>query len=153
MESKWFHHISHTKCIFPFCTPLKCGKLSEYTDAHFEVVDPCSRCMNGWDVYDRCGNDTRQFHPSCTACRRTASLPGLAWQNEACSRPHHSNRLAKTNAAVLQMVVCFSRLVAKRHWGVIPPHVHPSKHPFDRSIPHTTCSPRVVLIPSLRAKV
>ena len=27
----------------------------------------------------------------CTACRKSANLPGPAWQNEACSRPHHSN--------------------------------------------------------------
>ena len=26
-----------------------------------------------------------------------ANLPGLAWQNEACSQPHHSNHLAKWN--------------------------------------------------------
>ena len=39
--------------------------------------------MNGSNVYDRCGYDTRQLHPSWTACRRTANLPGLAWQNTA----------------------------------------------------------------------
>ena len=78
------------------CTPPKCGELSEYTDrAHTEVEDPSSKCMNGSNVYDRCGHDTRLLHPSCTACRRTANLPGLAWQNEACSRPHHSSHLAK----------------------------------------------------------
>ena len=43
-------------------TPPKCGELSEYTDsAHTEVEDLSSRCINGSDVYDRCGNDTRQF--------------------------------------------------------------------------------------------
>ena len=59
------------------CTPPKCGELSEYTDsAHTEVEDLSSRCMNESNVYDRCGHDTRQLHPSCTACRRTANLPG-----------------------------------------------------------------------------
>ena len=43
------------------CTPLKCSELSEYTDsAHTEVEDLSSRCMNGSNVYDRCGHDTRQ---------------------------------------------------------------------------------------------
>ena len=61
------------------CTPPKCGELSEYTDsAHTEVEDLSSRCMNGSNVYDQCGHDTRLLHPSCTACRRTANLPGLA---------------------------------------------------------------------------
>ena len=60
-------------------TPRKCGELSEYIDsAHTEVEDPFSRYVNASDEYDRCGHDTRQFHPSCTACRRTANLPGLA---------------------------------------------------------------------------
>ena len=36
-----------------YCTPPKCGKLSEYTvSAHTEVEDLSSRCMNGSDVYD-----------------------------------------------------------------------------------------------------
>ena len=57
----------------------KCGELSKYTDsAQIQVGDLSSRYMNESDVYDRCGHDTRQFHPSCTACRRTANLPGLA---------------------------------------------------------------------------
>ena len=44
------------------CTPPKCGELSEYTDsAHTEVEDLYSRCMNGSNVYDRCGYDTRHF--------------------------------------------------------------------------------------------
>ena len=56
-------------------TPPKCGELSEYTDsAHTEVEDPSSRCMNASNEYDRCGHDTRQFYPSCTAYRRTANL-------------------------------------------------------------------------------
>ena len=59
------------------CTPPKCGELSEYNDsAHTEVKDLSSRYMNGSNVYVRCGHDTRLFHPSCTACRRTANLPG-----------------------------------------------------------------------------
>ena len=66
-----------------YCTPLKCGELSEYTDsAHTEVEDLSSRCMNASNEYDRCGHDTRRLHPSCTACRRTANLPGPASQNE-----------------------------------------------------------------------
>ena len=64
---------------FHDCTPPKCGELSEYTDsAHTEVEDLSSRCMNGSNVYDRCGHETRQFHPSCTACRKIANLPGPA---------------------------------------------------------------------------
>ena len=59
-----------------------------------EVGDLSLRWMNGSNVYDRCGHDTRQFYPSCTACRRSAILPGPAWQNETCSQPHHSNHLA-----------------------------------------------------------
>ena len=60
------------------CTPPKCGELSGYTDsAHTEVEDPSLGCMNGSNVYDRRGHDTRQLHPSCTACRRTANLTGL----------------------------------------------------------------------------
>ena len=35
---------------------------------------------NGSDVYERCGHNARQCHPSCTACRRTANLTGPAWQ-------------------------------------------------------------------------
>ena len=62
-----------------YCTPPKCGELSEYTDsARTEVEDLSSRYMSGSNVYDRCGHDTRLLHPSCTACRRTANLPGLA---------------------------------------------------------------------------
>ena len=39
------------------CTPPKCGELSEYTDsAHTEVEGLSSRCMNGSNVYDRCGH-------------------------------------------------------------------------------------------------
>ena len=61
------------------CTPPKCGELSDYTNiAHREVEHLSSRYMNESDVYDRCGHDTRQLHPSCTACRRTANLPELA---------------------------------------------------------------------------
>ena len=60
-----------------YCTLPKCVELSEYTDsAHTEVKDPSLRCMNASDVYDRRGHDTRQFHPSCTACRKSANLPG-----------------------------------------------------------------------------
>ena len=68
-------HLSHQIYI-----SAKCGELSEYTDsAHTEVDGPSSRCMNVSDEYDRCGHDTRQFHPFCTACRRTANLPGPAY--------------------------------------------------------------------------
>ena len=68
-------HLSHQND----CTPPKCGELSGYTDrANTEVEDPSSRYMNALDEYDRCGHDTRQFHPSCTACTRTANLSGLA---------------------------------------------------------------------------
>ena len=61
--------------IISFLSRAKCGELSEYTDsAHTEVEDLSSRFMNGSNVYDRCGHDTRQLHPSCTTCRRTANL-------------------------------------------------------------------------------
>ena len=61
------------------CTPPKCGAPSEYTDsAHTEVEDPSSGCMNESYMYGRYGHGTKQLHPSCTACRWTANLPGLA---------------------------------------------------------------------------
>ena len=60
-------------------TTRKCDELSEYTySARIEVEDLSSRCVNGSIVYNQCGHVTRQLHPSCTACRRTANLPGLA---------------------------------------------------------------------------
>ena len=69
--------IYHSLSVRDDWTP-KCGELSKYTDsAHTEVGDPSSGCLNGSNVYDRCGHDTRLLHPSCTACR-TANLPGLA---------------------------------------------------------------------------
>ena len=59
-------------------TPPKCGEKSENTDSvHTEVEDPSLGCMNGSNVYDRCGHDTKQLHSSFTACRRIANLPGL----------------------------------------------------------------------------
>ena len=61
------------------CTPPKCGAPSEYNDSvHTEVEDPSLGCMNESYMYGRYGHDTKQLHPSCTACRRTANLPGLA---------------------------------------------------------------------------
>ena len=73
------HQIYHSFLQEIDCMPPKCGDLSEYTDSvHTEVDDPSSRCMNASDEYDRCGHDTKQFNPSCTACRRPANLPGLA---------------------------------------------------------------------------
>ena len=65
--------------------------------------------MYEWaNVYDRRGHDTRQLHPSCTACRRTANLPGLAWQNEACLQPHQSNHLVQmyVHTNVHQQIIC-----------------------------------------------
>ena len=45
-----------------YCTPPKCGKLSEYTDSvHTEVEDPSSRCINESDEYERCRHDTNSF--------------------------------------------------------------------------------------------
>ena len=75
-------HFSHQIYISFFqqndCTPPKCDELSEYTNsAHTELEDPSSKYMNASDEYDRCGHDTRQFHPTCIACRRTAHLSGL----------------------------------------------------------------------------
>ena len=53
-------------------TPPKCGEQSEYPDsAHTDVEDLSSRCMNGLYVNGRYVNDTKQFHPSCTACRKS----------------------------------------------------------------------------------
>ena len=55
----------------------------QYTlTAHIEVEDFSSRCMNGSDVCERCGHDTRQFHICCTTCKRITNLPGLALQKE-----------------------------------------------------------------------
>ena len=52
------------------CTIPKCSELSEYIESsHTEVEDLSSRYINESDVYDRCGHDTRQLHPSCIACR------------------------------------------------------------------------------------
>ena len=63
-------------------TPPKCGELSDYTDsAHTKVEDPSLGYMNGSNICDRCEHNTRQLHPSCTACRRTANLPGLFFLN------------------------------------------------------------------------
>ena len=57
------------------CTPPKCGELSGYTDsAHTEVEDLSSRCMSGSNVCGQCRHDTKQFHPSCNTCNRTAKL-------------------------------------------------------------------------------
>ena len=53
----------------------------QFDDVQNEVKDLCSRCMYGSNVCDRCKNDAIQFHPSCTACRRTANLPGHIRQN------------------------------------------------------------------------
>ena len=85
------YHIFSTRYIYLSlfvqndCTPPKCGVLPEYTDsAHIDVEDISSRYMNGSNVIDRCRHDTKQLHPSCTACRRTANLPktGLTeWHN------------------------------------------------------------------------
>ena len=73
------YQIYHSLSVQDDCTPPKCGELLEYTDsAHTEVEDPSLGCMNGSNMYDQCRHDTRQLHPSCTACRRTANLPGLA---------------------------------------------------------------------------
>ena len=61
------------------CIPPKCGELSEYTDSvHTEGEGPSLGCMEGSNVYGRCGHDTRQLHPSCTACRKIANILGLA---------------------------------------------------------------------------
>ena len=70
---------------FPFrqqngCTSPKCRELSEHTDsAHTKVEDLSSRMYEmGQMCMIDAGHDTRLLHPSCTACRRTANLPGLA---------------------------------------------------------------------------
>ena len=81
MESKRFHHISLTKYIVSFSSKMIAfhQNVSENSDsAHTEVEDLCARCMNGSDVYDRCGHDTILLHPSCTARRKTANLSGQA---------------------------------------------------------------------------
>ena len=79
------YQIYHSLSVRDDCTPPKCGELSEYTEVLTQVEDPSLECMNGSNVYDRYRHDTKQLHPSCTACRNTTNLPGLAWQNEACS--------------------------------------------------------------------
>ena len=61
------------------CIPPKGRELSEYTDsAYTEMEDLSSIYMNGLDVSDRRGHGKRQFHPSCTAFKRIANLPGPA---------------------------------------------------------------------------
>ena len=83
------YQIYHSLSVRDDCTPSKCGKLSEYTDsAHTEVEDPSLGCMNVSNVYDRCGHDAIQLHPSCTACRRTANLPGLTRHELLCENPN-----------------------------------------------------------------
>ena len=73
------YRIHHSFSVRDDCTPPKCAEVSEYTDsARTEVEGPSLGYMNGSNVYDRCGHDTRQLHPSCTACRTTANVPGLA---------------------------------------------------------------------------
>ena len=71
--------------------------------------------MNGSNVYDRCGHDTKQLHPSCTACRRTANLPGLASHNEACLRPHRSNHLAKWKIYIAWLYI-LNRCIVRQPW-------------------------------------
>ena len=94
----WFHHISHQiyLCFSPKwfhstkmwrTVRIHCH-CSHWGAGSFFMMYECIRWVN-------CAGMSRQFHPSCIACRRTANLPGLAWQNEACSQPHHFNHLAK----------------------------------------------------------
>ena len=82
-------HVEYTSAVFKLVV--------EHTDSvHNEVEDLSSRWV--WPMRARYKSlVTRQFHPSCAACRRTANLSRPAWENEACSRPHHSNHLAKWN--------------------------------------------------------
>ena len=63
----------------------------EYTDSATKVEDPSLGCMNGSNVYDRCGHDTRPLHSSCTACNRTAYLPGLALNASMAGYPTQNN--------------------------------------------------------------
>ena len=94
------------------CTPPKCGELSEYTDSTHTEVE------NASGVYDRCVHDTRQLHPSCTACRRTANLPGLATQNESCSQPHHFNGAYMLQYLLVQIINITHTLCI--HWLLLP---------------------------------
>ena len=61
-----------------YCTPPKCGDWSEYSDKWRIFLQ---RCMKGSNMYDQFGHDKSQFHPSCTAHRRTANL-GLAYRQQ-----------------------------------------------------------------------
>ena len=67
------HHIYqiyHFLSEWDDCTPPKCGAPSEYNDsAHTKVEDPSLGCMNESYMYGRYRHDTKQLHPSCTACR------------------------------------------------------------------------------------
>ena len=84
--------------IFPFLSKMialhqnvaNCKNTLTVLTQRWRIFLQVSRYLNGSYAYD-----TKQLHPSCTACRRTANLPGLAWQNEAWSRPHHSSHLAR----------------------------------------------------------
>ena len=60
MIPPYIYQIYHSLSERDDCTPPKCGELSEYTDsAHTKVDDPSLGCMNGSNVYDRCGHDTK----------------------------------------------------------------------------------------------
>ena len=59
-----------------------------------------SLCRNEWDMYNRCGHDIRQLCRSCASCRRTANIPCPSWQDEVCSRPHHSSQGARSSSFV-----------------------------------------------------
>ena len=90
-----FHHISSTNISFLSRAKwLHSTKMWRTVRIHWE----CSHRGGGsfFKIYEwvRCIWH-KQLHPSCTTCRRTANLPGLAWQNEACLQWHHSNHLTK----------------------------------------------------------
>ena len=96
MESKWFYYISHQIYLSFFPSKwLHSTKMWRTARIHRQ----CSHWGGGsfFKMYE-C---VRWVWPSCTACRRTANIPGLAWQNESCSQPRHSNHLAKWKEYIL----------------------------------------------------
>ena len=46
-------------------------------------------------ITDRSTTHSRPFCPSCSACRRTADIPGMAWRREACLPPHYFSHITK----------------------------------------------------------
>ena len=81
------------------CTPPRCGELSDYT----QVEDPSLGCMNGSNVYDRCGHDTRLLDASdvCACVRDKTNLPIDPLEDVVSLRPHIIGTPTPSNLIVL----------------------------------------------------